>query len=71
MEKTEQAVGIYSAKAAELYGTSIYLGADGKEHEVSAIDKPSKYKWDDAVILGPMGKWLRKGRKGNAPGYER
>lgn len=60
----EQAVGIYSKKAAELYGTTVWLTPDGHEVEITAKDKPSSYKWDDAQIIGPVEKWVRSGCKG-------
>ena len=58
---------IYSAKQAELVGTSIYLGVDGKEVEVSEVGKIlSAPAFDDAIDTGMVTKFIRRNRESPA-----
>ncbi len=59
--------GWFSAKMKELAdcGTSFYQTLDGGEVEVTAISSSrhdSGLGWDDTVYVGPVTKWLRKGK---------
>jgi len=57
--------GVYSARFAELYGSSIYSTPDGKEVEVSGVyedQECSPFTWEDRVLLGPVDQWLRHGQ---------
>ena len=58
------AEGMYSATAAQRYGTVIWADTNGNEHELTAIRyKPSEYEWPDAVFVAPVVKYVRMGRK--------
>jgi hypothetical protein len=60
-----QYIGLYSARAAELCGSSIYATPDGGTVEVTAVGSSDtvkdSYKWNDAINVGPVTKWLRVG----------
>lgn len=43
--------------------TFIYLTPDGKEIEVTAVSQDDSYPFPDKVLLGPVVKFLRFGRK--------
>lgn len=47
----EKPVGMYSATAKRKFGSVIWVDADGKAYEITAYVHPSKYNWDDAVIV--------------------
>jgi hypothetical protein len=56
---TERVAGFYSAQALT-FGSNIWLGEDGKEYEITAVDHPSKYMWPDKVEMPvKMVRWLR------------
>jgi hypothetical protein len=61
----------YSPSFAELYGSSIYRGADGSDIEVTCVEpsleSTGTYKWRDAVPVGPVTEWIRKGQTGGNP----
>lgn len=62
-------IGLYSPRAAELYGSTVYLGIDGKEHFVTAVAHDEewipKYMWDDAIRIGYVTRYLRLGQRGS------
>lgn len=61
----EELVALYSEKASKEYGTVIYETEDGKLIECTAVVKPgneSNYLWEDAVNLGPVKKYICKGK---------
>lgn len=66
-DKTEKAVGLYSASAAELFGTVLWTDAAGKEYEITAYDYPSSYKWPDAVFVADVVEFSRMGSEGFYP----
>jgi hypothetical protein len=52
----------YSTKMAELTGTVIYEGEDGREVECTAVSEGDHgLKWDDVEDLGAVKRYLRKG----------
>lgn len=59
----------YNPTAAERYESSFYRTADGSEVEVTgvepALEDTGTYKWNDAVVVGPVLSYIRKGRKGS------
>jgi hypothetical protein len=59
----------FSAAAAALCGSSIYLNCDGEEIEVTCVGKDliedGFYLWPDRKSLKPVVRWLRKGRTGS------
>lgn len=67
----EKPMGMFSAAAAEKYGTVFWLTPDGREVEITAQQKPSDYKWPDATVVGEVTKYVRRGREGTAPREER
>ena len=57
--------GVFSERASQLSGTTIYRTPDGKEVEVSGIyDDPdcTGFMWPDKVLLGPIEHRVREGR---------
>lgn len=55
----------YSAKAAELYGYSIYLDKNNQEVKVTLVCRDAlkgwlNYKFDDKVYVGRVDKFVRK-----------
>lgn len=58
----------YSAKMAELTGTVIYEGEDGRDVECTEVCKgASSAKWDDLEPRGPVKRYLRKGSAATKP----
>jgi len=57
----------YSPTAAKLYGSSFYKTADGSEVEVTRVEFSLKdtntYIWDDAIVVGPVLNYIRKGQR--------
>jgi hypothetical protein len=60
----------FFSKEAVIFGTSIYGTPDGKEVEVTGIgdipnpkDPDSGYYFKDAIGVGEVTTWIRKGRK--------
>lgn len=66
----EQPMGMFSAQAAELFGTTIWSGLNGQEIEITAFYYPSKYKWNDKIIVGPADRYIRQGKSGPESKYE-
>jgi hypothetical protein len=63
----------FSEEGANLFGSSIYLTLDGKEIEVTGVyfdPECEGYCWDDKVLLGPVERWVRHGRKGTEKLYD-
>lgn len=59
--------GFFSEKAAELFGTSIYLDIDGNEIDVTAVSTSEEYplyKWADKKYVGIITQYIRPGRIG-------
>jgi hypothetical protein len=56
----------FSAEAAKIRGSSIYLAHDGSEVEVTCVGEslidPGSYKWPDRKSVGPVVAWLRRGQ---------
>lgn len=55
----------YSPNQARVAGTVIYLDPDGKEVEASCVSysaTDSGSKWPDIRLLGPVTKFVRRGR---------
>ena len=68
MDKSKIYMALFSAKAAELYGTAFYKNAEGKEIEVTAVmplGTEKEYNWQDTVNRGKVVEWVRDGRKGS------
>lgn len=68
--ETSPTVGIYSAAAAEIHGTAIFIDKSGNEVEVTYVCRSpeyiKKYNWDDAVVVSTsLYKWLRDGKPSN------
>ena len=65
MTNTNLRLAFYSKTAADLYGSSFYQTADGKEVEVTAVEPAMEdtgtYKWPDRIAVGPVTHWIRKG----------
>lgn len=61
-------IGLYSAKAADLFGTIVYVDINGEEKHVTCVtteeDWIPNYKWKDTIRVGYMTRYLRKGRLG-------
>jgi hypothetical protein len=66
-DTNEPIVALYSAKAAEQWGTVIYFDpATGKQFEITALDRESKYGWEDKVVVSRAQlKYVMKGRVGS------
>jgi hypothetical protein len=66
-EADEPVVALYSAKAAEQWGTVIYSDlSTGKPVELTALDRESKYGWEDKVVVSRAKlKYLAKGHVGS------
>lgn len=62
--------GWFSEQAKELYGSTIYMDATGKQFEITLVssteDYGSKYLWPDKVFLGEVGEFLCHSSKGSA-----
>lgn len=43
--------GMYSAMAAEKFGTVTWKDEEGNTYQITAYVEPRKYKWPDAVIV--------------------
>lgn len=57
--------GMYSARAAELFGTVFWTDKEGNRYEVTAIESdPSRYKWKDSVVVAEVENYAGAGRKG-------
>ena len=58
----------FSAAAAALFGSSIYLDCDGEEVEVTCVGKDliedGLYLWPDRKSTKPVVRWLRHGQAG-------
>jgi hypothetical protein len=55
-------IGLYSAKAAEQYGYSIYETPEGKTVMVTAACEEcnlDQYGWEDKVVVGLVTKFVR------------
>lgn len=60
--------GFYSAKMAEIAGTTFYATPDGGEVEVTLVaDSTDCCGWDDFEDRGPITRCLRKGRDAAYP----
>jgi hypothetical protein len=52
----------YSAKMAELTGTVIWEGEDGREVECTSVSEGAhSLAWDDVQELGSVTRWVRQG----------
>jgi cellobiose-specific phosphotransferase system component IIB len=54
-------IGLYSARAACLYGHIIYLDEHGNKVTVTAVceeGKEDNYNWSDKVVVGPVTKFV-------------
>ena len=69
MTSTEIRQGWYSSDAAKLFGTYIYLTADGGQVEVTNVGPGHNYNWPDKVMVGYVTYWLRKGKSGSIQHY--
>lgn len=59
-------IGLYSAKAAKQFGSSIYLDRFGNEVEVTCVaanpEFIKEYCWEDTIVVSvSLDKWLRVG----------
>ncbi len=60
----------YSAKMAEISGTSFYKREDGTEVECTCVaETPSNLKWDDVEDRGPVVSWSRGRLKFRTPAF--
>lgn len=62
----------FSEKAAQQFGSMLYLTPDGRKVEVTAVGSGTEYGWDDKVYLGKVvhyncGGFLGKGREASWP----
>jgi hypothetical protein len=64
MSSTEVCQGWYSAKAAFMYGSSIYLTAEGGQVEVTNVGSGTNYKWEDKVMVGYVTDWWKDCQSG-------
>lgn len=67
-------MGLYSARAATKYGTSLYLHEKGHEVEITAVCKRDpqlmreyELRWPDAVFVGHVTKFLHRKRAPENP----
>ena len=66
----EERFGWFSSKQAEVSGTFIYEDMDGNEVEVTEVTEWTRCEpnpgpiWDDYVCLGPVGRYVKDGRRG-------
>ena len=67
-------IGLYSAKAAEQYGYSIYETPEGKMVAVTGVYEEcnlDQYGWEDRVVVGPVTKFARSYPAKNNFEYEK
>ena len=57
--------GLYSEAAIRSGSSTVwYLMADGTERELTAVDRPEVYRFDDAEDRGTPVRWIRDGKPG-------
>jgi hypothetical protein len=59
--------GFFSEQASERDGTVIYQGPGGVHIEVTAVypdEVAADYKWPDKKCVGPVGEFVKMGRRG-------
>ncbi|WP_457091412.1 hypothetical protein [Microvirga sp. P5_D2] len=65
-------IALYSAEAAQTFGTTFWVAEDGREIECTAVfpvgSDLSTYEWEDKVDLGEVIKWSRPGQGKNPSG---
>ena len=66
MTNTNLYLAFYSEAAALLYGTVFYETPEGKEVEVTWVQRilhdDNSYQWPDKIVVGLVTKYARKGR---------
>jgi hypothetical protein len=51
-------------QAAHRFGTVIWADENGREFQITAVMRPSEYKWPDAIVVAPVVRFVRLGIRG-------